>query len=134
MGLLNLANLLGSVSEACKAMGYSRDSSYRFKELYEIGSELALREISHRKPCVPNRVEAAVEQADLRDAQPVTGLPPALPIYDKRADSSMLASPGVSTLIFSHPNRTWRKRLGRYVGLQSILYSKWHHPGEHSIE
>ena len=30
VGLLNLADMLGSVSEACKVMGYSRDSFYRF--------------------------------------------------------------------------------------------------------
>jgi hypothetical protein len=33
VGLLNLANMLGSVSEACQVRGYSRDSFYRFKEL-----------------------------------------------------------------------------------------------------
>jgi transposase InsO family protein len=111
LGVLELAKQLGSVSQACKTMGYSRDSFYRFKKLYENGGEEALREISKRKPIIKNRVPEHVERAVIALAieNPALG--------QLRASQTLLqqgvivSSGGVRSIWLRHDLETMKKRL-----------------------
>lgn len=75
IGLLNLAAELGNVSRACKVMGFSRDTFYRYQAAVETGGVEALIDANRRKPNIKNRVEEATEAAILAFAleQPAFG-------------------------------------------------------------
>lgn len=60
---LNLAEELGNVSRACKVMGLSRDTFYRYKDAVEDGGIDALVDKSRRKPNYKNRVNEEAEKA-----------------------------------------------------------------------
>ena len=63
VGLLNLAEELGNVSKACKVMGLSRDTFYRYKSAVDEGGVEALFDKSRRQRNHKNRVESSIEEA-----------------------------------------------------------------------
>src|SRR5689334_20451922 len=63
VGLLNLAEELGNISKACKVMGFSRETFYRYSKAVEEGGIEALIDKNRRKPNFKNRVDEAIETA-----------------------------------------------------------------------
>ena len=111
LGLLNLAEQLGNVSQACKIFGYSRDSFYRYKELYDQGGELALQELSRKKPNPKNRIAPEIEER-------VVQLAFENPAYGQQRASNELkkegvfVSPcGIRCVWLRHDLETFKKRL-----------------------
>jgi hypothetical protein len=92
-------------------MGVSRDTFYRYQELYESGGELALQGIDRRKPCVKNCVETAIEEAVVAFAieQPAYGQ---IRVSNEMKKRSLFVSPGgVRSIWLRHDLQTFAKRL-----------------------
>lgn len=111
MGLLNLAEELRNVSQACRVMGVSRDTFYRVKEAKESGGMEALLHRDRRRANLKNRVDEAVEQAILDFAldNPAAGQ---VRVSNELRKQNIIVSPtGVRSVWLRHNLQTFRLRL-----------------------
>lgn len=111
MGLLNLADELRNVSQACRVMGVSRDTFYRVREAKESGGLEALLHKDRRRSNLKNRVDDAVEQAVLAFAldNPAAGQ---VRVSNELRKQGMFVSPtGVRSVWLRHDLHTFKRRL-----------------------
>lgn len=92
-------------------MGYSRDSFYRFKKLYENGGEEALREISRKKPIIRNRVPEHVERAVIELAIENPALDQLRVAQELLQWGIVVSSGGVRSIWLRNELETMKKRL-----------------------
>ena len=88
LGLLKLAAELGNISKACKMMGFSRDTFYRYQKAKESGGVEALLDKSRSKPNLKNRVDEVTEKA-------VTDFAIEYPAYGQVRGSNELRKKGI---------------------------------------
>jgi transposase InsO family protein len=111
LGLIELAKHLDNVSDACKVMGYSRDTFYRWKEAYELGGEEALHELTRRKPNLANRVSEQLEQAVLRYAEEFPSFGQHRVSNELRKEGVIISAGGVRGVWLRHNLHNFKLRL-----------------------
>lgn len=111
VGLLNLADELGNVSKACKVMGVSRDTFYRYQELVETGGIDSLIDKSRRKANIKNRVDEATEQAVIASAVEQPAFGQHRTSNELRKKGIFVSGSGVRSIWVRHNLENFKKRL-----------------------
>src|SRR5690625_1988291 len=111
VGLLNLAEELGNVSRACKVMGVSRDTFYRYQELVKSGDVDSLINRSRRVPNLKNRVDDATEKAVIEFAIEYPAYVQVRASNELRRKGVSISPSGVRSIWLRHTLENFKKRL-----------------------
>ena len=125
--LIELAEYLQNVSQACKINGVSRQHFYDIKKTYEEHGLEGLREKSRRKPCLKNRVAPEIEDAVLNMAYEYPAYGQARASNELRKDGILVSGGGVRSIWLRHGLETFKKRLNRLeekAAQEGIVYTE----------
>lgn len=111
LGLLNLASELKNISQACKVMGVSRDTFYRYRHAYQEGNIESLFEKSRRKPNLHNRVEPQIEEKVIEYAIEYPAYGQVRMSNELRKQGVFISASGVRSIWLRHDLENMNKRL-----------------------
>jgi transposase InsO family protein len=111
VGLLNLAEELQNISKACKIMGLSRETFYRYKQAVEEGGVDSLIEKTRRKPNLLNRVDDSTEKAVLEHAIEFPAHGQLRASNELRKLGIFVSPSGVRSIWLRHNIESFKKRL-----------------------
>jgi transposase InsO family protein len=110
-GLLNLAEELGNVSKACKVMGVSRDTFYRYQELVQDGGLDSLINKSRRTSNIKNRIDPEIEKAVVESAIEYPAWGQARTSNELRKKGVFVSGSGVRCIWLRNNLENFKKRL-----------------------
>jgi transposase InsO family protein len=127
LSILELAEYLKNVSQACKINGVSRQHFYDIKKAYDEHGIEGLKERSRRKPCIKNRVAPEVEEAVVNMAYEYPAYGQARAANELRKNGTLVSGGGVRSIWQRHDLETFKKRLAALeekAAKEGIVYTE----------
>ena len=114
LSLLELAEFLKNVSQACKINGVSRQHFYDIKKANDEHGIAGLKEKSRRKPCIKNRVAPEVEEAVVKMAYEYPAYGQLRASNELRKTGILVSGGGVPSIWIRHGRETFKKRFALF--------------------
>jgi transposase InsO family protein len=111
LSIIELAEFLKNVSQACRINGVSRQHFYDIKKTYDEHGIEGLKEKSRRKPCIKNRVAPEIEEAVMAMSLEYPAYGQARAANELRKKGILVSSGGVRSIWLRHGVETFKKRL-----------------------
>lgn len=127
MSLIELAEYLQNVSEACKIHGVSRQHFYDIKKAYDEYGLEGLKDKTRRKPCIKNRVAPEIEEAVIRFAYEKPAYGQLRASNELRKQGVLVSAGGIRSIWQRHDVETFAKRLKKLeekAAQEGILYTE----------